>query len=208
MFAHSTKTTMRMQDTKNRAPISLVLQEMIRQAPAEYVTVDWLTSRLQRHRHNHAVPWASGDDTGGLVGPRICPRPLGGAIDLGSHGTCFPAFHHDTTLADYAAYAAWLPRYSFLEYLEKAVHPRWPMTFEVAKRGVGVVVLLMVLILLLTPMPLSNVAPAIVISMISLAYVEEDGLLLSAAFFAAIILLGIASAAVWGAIVGAIIIAG
>jgi len=82
------------------------------------------------------------------------------------------------------------------------------MTFEVAKRGVGVVVLLMVLILLLTPMPLSNVAPAMVISMISLAYVEEDGLLLSAAFLAAIILIGIASAAVWGAIVGAIIIAG
>ena len=22
-----------------------------------------------------------------------------------------------------------------LQYLEKAVHPRWPMTFEVAKRG-------------------------------------------------------------------------
>jgi O-antigen ligase len=44
-------------------------------------------------------------------------------------------------------------------------------------------------------------------SMISLAYVEEDGLLLSAAFLAAIILMGIASVAVWGAIVGAIIIA-
>jgi hypothetical protein len=45
-----------------------------------------------------------------------------------------------------------------------------------------------------------------VISMISLAYVEEDGLLLSAAFLAAIILIGIASAAVWGAIVGALLI--
>ena len=45
-----------------------------------------------------------------------------------------------------------------------------------------------------------------VISMISLAYVEEDGLLLSAAFLAAIMLIGIASAAVWGAIVAAILI--
>jgi hypothetical protein len=93
-----------------------------------------------------------------------------------------------------------------LKYLEKAVHPCWPMTFEVAKRAVGVIVLLMVLILLLTPMPLSNVAPAMVISMISLAYVEEDGLLLSAAFLAAIILIGIASVAVWGAIVGTFLI--
>jgi hypothetical protein len=45
-----------------------------------------------------------------------------------------------------------------------------------------------------------------VISLISLAYVEEDGLLLSVALLAAIILIGIASAAVWGTIVGAIIL--
>ena len=45
-----------------------------------------------------------------------------------------------------------------------------------------------------------------VISLISLAYVEEDGLLLSAAFLAAIILIGLGSAAVWGTIVGAILI--
>jgi hypothetical protein len=61
-------------------------------------------------------------------------------------------------------------------------------------------------VLLLTPVPLSNVALAMVISLISLAYVEEDGLLLSVAFLAAIILIGIASAAVWGTIVGAALI--
>ena len=63
-------------------------------------------------------------------------------------------------------------------------------------------VLLLAVVLLLMPVPLSNVAPAMVISLISLAYVEEDGLLLSAAFLAAIILIGIESAAVWGTIVG------
>jgi hypothetical protein len=93
-----------------------------------------------------------------------------------------------------------------LKYLEKAVHPRWPMTFEVAKRAVGVMVLLLTAVLLLTPVPLSNVAPAMVISLISLAYVEEDGLLLSVALLAAIILIGIASAAIWGTIVGAVLI--
>src|SRR6266508_2360344 len=93
-----------------------------------------------------------------------------------------------------------------LKYLEKVVHPRWPMTFEAAKRAVGVMVLLLTAVLLLTPVRLSNVAPAIVISLISLAYVEEDGLLLSVALLAAIILIGIASAAVWGTIVGAILV--
>jgi Exopolysaccharide synthesis, ExoD len=36
-------------DTKNRGPSSRVLQEVIRQAPAEYVTVGWLTSTLHPH---------------------------------------------------------------------------------------------------------------------------------------------------------------
>ena len=93
-----------------------------------------------------------------------------------------------------------------LKYLEKAVHPRWPITFEVAKRAVGIIILLLALVLLLTPVPLSNVAPAMVISLISVAYIEEDGLLLSAAFLAAIILIGIGSAAVWGTIVGAVLV--
>jgi hypothetical protein len=93
-----------------------------------------------------------------------------------------------------------------LKYLEKAVHPRWPMTFEVAKRAVGIMVLFLAVVLLLMPVPLSNVAPAMVISLISLAYIEEDGLLLSAAFLAAIILIGIESAAVWGTIVGVALI--
>jgi hypothetical protein len=66
-----------------------------------------------------------------------------------------------------------------LKYLEKLIHPRWPRTFEVAKRAVGVMVLLLTAVLLLTPVPLSNVVPAMVISLIALAYVEQDGLFLS-----------------------------
>src|SRR5258708_14806632 len=36
-------------DTKTRGPSSRVLQEVIRQASAEYVTIGWLTSTLHRH---------------------------------------------------------------------------------------------------------------------------------------------------------------
>ena len=93
-----------------------------------------------------------------------------------------------------------------LKYLEKLIHPRWPRVFEAAKRAVGVMVLLLTLVLILTPVPLSNVAPAMVISLISLAYVEEDGLLLSVGFLAATILIGLGSAAVWGTVIGATLI--
>ncbi|TMJ79302.1 MAG: exopolysaccharide biosynthesis protein, partial [Alphaproteobacteria bacterium] len=36
-------------DTKQRMPSSRVLEEVIHQVPAEYVTVGWLTSILHRH---------------------------------------------------------------------------------------------------------------------------------------------------------------
>ena len=64
-------------------------------------------------------------------------------------------------------------------------------------------VLLLTAALLLTPVPLSNIAPAIVIALISVAYLEEDGLLLCLALLAAVILISVASVAVWGTIVGA-----
>jgi hypothetical protein len=49
-----------------------------------------------------------------------------------------------------------------------------------------------------------GLAPAIVIALMSLAYVEDDGLLLCISLIAAIILIVIASAAIWGAIAGII----
>ena len=42
-----------------------------------------------------------------------------------------------------------------------------PITFEAAKCAVEVMILLLTAVLLLTPVPLSNVAPAMVISLIS-----------------------------------------
>jgi ABC-type branched-subunit amino acid transport system permease subunit len=51
--------------------------------------------------------------------------------------------------------------------------------------------------------PLGAVVPALVIALISLAYLEEDGLLLSIALLAAVIVLTVAVAAVWQTVLGA-----
>ena len=56
---------------------------------------------------------------------------------------------------------------------------------------------------LVTPIPMSNVVPALVIALISLAYLEEDGVLLSIALLAAIIVLTVEFVAVWQTVVGA-----
>jgi hypothetical protein len=195
-------------DTKNRAPSSRVLKEVIRQAPAEYVTIGWLTSTL--HRHSFGIIMLSlgllATTPVGSTVPALILAIMAVQLITGRAEPVFPQFIMTRRLP--TKQLLWLCDRAIhvLKYLEKAVHPRWPMTFEMAKRAVGVIVLLLTAVLLLMPVPLSNVAPAAVISLISLAYVEEDGLLLSVALLAAIVLVGIESAAVWGTIVGAVLI--
>ncbi len=83
-----------------------------------------------------------------------------------------------------------------LSRVEKFIHPRWPTPFETTKRVVGAVVLLLGG-LLLAPVPLSNIAPALVIILIALAYLERDGVLLCVALVTSTLLLTAAAAAVW-----------
>jgi hypothetical protein len=195
-------------DTKQRMPSSQVLEEVIRQAPGEYVTVGWLTSTL--HRHSFGIIMLSlgllAMTPVGSTVPGLILAVMAVQLIVGRGEPVFPHFIMTRRLPTKQLLRLGGRAIQVLKYLEKAVHPRWPMTFEATKRAVGVMVLLLTIVLLLTPVPLGNVAPAMVISLISLAYVEEDGLLLSVAFLAAIILIGIASAAVWGTIVGATLI--
>ena len=83
------------------------------------------------------------------------------------------------------------------------VHPRWHTPPEATKRLVGAVAVLLSATLVFIPIPLSNVVPALVITSISLAYIEKDGVLLSIALLAAGIVLTVATAAVWEMLAGA-----
>jgi hypothetical protein len=71
------------------------------------------------------------------------------------------------------------------------------------QRSFGVIILFLGF---LTPVPLSNVVPSILVVLISLAYIQKDGLLLCVSFLAALILIGVGSAAVWGTIFSASLI--
>jgi len=90
-----------------------------------------------------------------------------------------------------------------LRHLEKAIHPRWPSPIEATKRLVGCVVAILSVTIVITPLPLSGIVPAFVIALISLAYLEEDGILLSLAMLAALLVLGVAAVAVWQLALGA-----
>jgi hypothetical protein len=85
-----------------------------------------------------------------------------------------------------------------LRYLERFIYPRWTTPFETTRRLVGGVVLLLSFTLFI-PVPLSNIPPAVLISLVAVAYLEEDGALLSLALIAALVLLAVLiSGAIWG----------
>jgi len=86
-----------------------------------------------------------------------------------------------------------------LAWVERLVHPRSPALFETTRRMTGTAMLLLGLTLV-SPVPFSHIVPALVIMMLALAYLEEDGLALLLALFAALGSLAVTAGAVWGAI--------
>jgi hypothetical protein len=194
--------------TKERAPISHALEDVLHQAPLECFTLGWLMSSLPQRSFGVVLLFLGllattpiGSMVPGLMLAAVALQMIAGRREL-----AFPQFITTRSLPTH--YLFWVGGHAIpvMQYLEKVVHPRWPTAFEAAKHFVGVVILLLTAALLLTPVPLSNIAPAIVIALISLAYLEEDGLLLCFGLLAAVVLISIASVAVWGAIVGAALI--
>jgi hypothetical protein len=193
-------------ETRVLTTASAVLQGLLDDAPADQFTLAWLLGHLHRRSFGFimlllalvamlpGISYVAGlllavpalEMIAGHVAPvfprRIAIRPL-------------PTRH----LARVMRQA--IP---VLRYLERAVHPRWHTPLEVTKRVVGVVVLLLTVLLLLAPVPMIQVVPALVIVMISLAYIEEDGVLLSIALLIAVALLAITGVAVWKMVAGAV----
>jgi hypothetical protein len=86
-----------------------------------------------------------------------------------------------------------------LKWVERLVRPRWPTPFQTTKLLTGLVMLLLGLTMIL-PIPFSQYVPALVIMLLALAYLEEDGVALLAALIAALFSLTVTAATVWGVV--------
>jgi hypothetical protein len=73
-----------------------------------------------------------------------------------------------------------------LRRAERLFKPRWPTPFET----------------LIEPIPFSHVIPSLVIMLVALAYLEEDGVMLCVALAVALASLAITGATVWGTVAG------
>ncbi len=193
-------------ETRVLAPASAVLQGLLDDAPADQFTLAWLLGHLHRRSFGFimlllalvamlpGISYVAGllrlvpalemiaNRLAAFFPRRIAAHPL-------------PTRHLDRVLSR---------AIPVLRYLERAIRPRWHTPLEVTKRVVGVIVLLLTVLLLLAPVPMIQVVPALVIVMISLAYLEEDGVLLSIALLIAVALLAIAGVAVWKMVADAV----
>jgi hypothetical protein len=82
---------------------------------------------------------------------------------------------------------------------ERLIRPRWPELFRKTRRLTGAAILLLGLTLI-SPVPFSQIVPALVIMMLALAYLEEDGFALLIALAAALGSLAMTGVTVWGAV--------
>jgi len=84
-----------------------------------------------------------------------------------------------------------------LARIESAIYPRLATPPQTTKRFVGFVIFVLAVRLLVTPFPLSNILPAVLIAFISLAYLEQDGLLLIVGLLAGCLLLVLDLGVLW-----------
>jgi hypothetical protein len=175
------------------------------EAPKDYVTLGWLLGRLHKRSFGMVtlvlallatVPGVS------IVAGLLLVIPAFQMI-LGKPAPTFPRWVAARPLP--TRYIAALLRrvIPVLRFVEQMIRPRWDTPFEATKRLVGVVVVILSCAIVLAPIPLTSVVPALVIALIALAYLEEDGLLLLIALVAAVGVLAVAGLAVRETVHGA-----
>jgi hypothetical protein len=182
-------------------PTSVVLQRLHDDLPTDHFTLGWLMHSLDKRSFGiimillalvAIVPGLS------IVAGMLLMIPAFQMI-AGKPAPVFPRRIAARSLPTRRLAAVVQRSVPVLRYLEKAIHPRWHAHFEAAKRPVGAVVALLSATLVFIPIPLSNMVPALAIALISLAYLEEDGVLLSISLLAA----AVVAMAVWETLVGA-----
>jgi hypothetical protein len=192
------------QDEVKQAPrlVSAMLLELVDSLPVNHFTLEWLLGRFDRRSFGLVllilslaalVPGVSM-----LAGPLLAVPAF--EMILGRRVPSFPrrvAIHPLSTTSLASIVRRALPVVMFLEI----VHPRWHISPDVSRRAVGIAVLI-VSVLFLVPLPLIQIVPALLMTLMALAYLEEDGLLLCLSLVGAAVLLAITTAATWETILG------
>lgn len=190
--------------SEGHGPVSEILEGLVAAAPLGQFSLDWLLDRLRMRSFAVAILMLS--VVAMVPGISILAGLL--IIVLGIQmvaGRSAPAFPR--RVGAYSVRTAYLSGAvervaPVLRQIERVIRPRWALPAQTAKRAVGAVVVLLSVALVFSPIPLSNVAPAFVIALIAMAYLEEDGLILAGALAVGAAMTAIAVIVVWQAVLG------
>jgi hypothetical protein len=182
-------------------PTSDILEDLVRRAPAEYVTLDWLLAALSERSFGVVlllmglVALIPGGST--FIGVLLCYPAL--QMILARRYPTLPAFVAARRISTVRMTKITLKAAGMLRGIERFTRPRWRTPFQPTKRLVGVVVLALAPTLI-WPFPFSHIIPALVVMLLALAYLEEDGVLLCIALACALLSLALTGATVWASV--------
>lgn len=182
-------------------PTSVHLSRMFDQAESARVSIDWLIEQLGTRSFGLTlfvmalIAFLPGAAT--IVGLLIAWPAI--QMILGHKAVVLPRLiaRRDISVDKLArAIRIVTPR---LEWVERLIRSRWPTPFRTTKRLTGMIMLLLGLTLI-SPVPFSHLLPALVIMLLALAYLEEDGIALLVALIAALLSLAVTATTVWGVV--------
>jgi hypothetical protein len=184
-----------------RVLTSVVLDGLVRNAPIDYVTLDWIVDHLSERSFGIVMLLIA------LVALIPGASPLAGFLlatiafqmILARRGPILPRIVAARRLSTHRLVRLVERVVPMLKRIERLVRQRWHTPFEATKRAVGFVIMLLGATLL-APVPFSHVIPALVIMLLAFAFLEEDGVLLCVGLATAVISLCITIAAAWGTI--------
>ncbi len=182
-------------------PTSVALAQLLEEAPRDHVNLGWLIGRLEKRSFGLVmlllalVGLAPG--AGIFIGILLAFPAV--QMILGRESPTLPRF-----LASRSISTRHLERLAgrtipLFERMEALIRPRLHTPFQATKRLIGFIVLLLAATLI-WPFPFSHIIPALVIMLISFAYLEEDGVLLCISLAAALLSFSITAATVWATV--------
>ncbi len=184
-----------------RIATSTVLDHLLDEAPGDTVTLAWLIGALRQRSFGLVmllmalVALVPGGST--VIGVLLIFPAV--QMILARESPSLPHLISSRRISTERIARVCRRAAAFLRWVETFSKPRWQTPFQATKRIVGFTIVLLAPTLV-WPFPFSHIIPALVIMLLALAYLEEDGVLLCLALAAALVSLAITAATVWAGI--------
>ena len=184
---------------QRHVPTSVILAQLLDEAPRDYVSLAWLIGRFQKRSFGLVMLLLAlvGLVPGIFIGVLLA-FPAAQML-LGRETPTLPRFLATRRIATRHIARLATRTIALFRRIEALIRPRLHTPFQATKRLVGFIVLLLAATLI-WPLPLSHIVPALVIMLISFAYLEEDGVLLGISLAAALLSLSITASTVWATV--------